>query len=385
MQAIGRRGLMYLRQDMQVLSFKISLLLVGIGVAAVIVSGIGLWLFLSFFPVIAPNEIPVAILYFVTLSLLWLGLSIVYMLQQEIWFSIAVGLGIAVVYFLREYLRTSVIFAHQAGILTAALFGLVVGTILLFVREMRIRRTRKQPLAGKLPRMSVIAYSVAPYFAYGFTYFSFLFIDRILAWTGRAPFRRYFVWFQSDYEVGLNWALLSLLLSFGVLEFTVYRLGELIPYLSRKYSLLQVRSFTGDVLAFYRRAVLAYVVSAVVGVIAAFILVQALVPRVPLIATLLNDVSVYVFFIASVAYLFVVWSLLNNVFVFAFSRPAFALRAVLPAFAVNVVVGFLLSRIFVYWAAAFGLLAGAIVLWAITTHYTVKMLRDMDYYAYSAF
>lgn len=385
MQAIGRRGLMYLRQDMQMLTLRISAMMVGLGMLAVLVSALGLWLFLELFPVIAPAEIGIAILYFVTLSLLWLGLATVYMLQQEIWFSIAVALGILVVYFLREYVRTSVVVAHQAGILTSALFGLGVGAVLLLLRELRVRRQRKEPLAGKLPRFSVIVYSVAAYFAYGLSYFTFLFLDRIMAWTGKAPFRRYFIWFQSDYEVGLNWALLALLFSFGILEFTVYRLGEIIPYFSRRYSLRHVREYAGEVLGFYRRAVLVYIGSAVAGVIVAFVVVQALVDRIPLIATLLNEVSVITYFVAAVAYLFVVWSLLNNVFIFSFSRPGFALRAVVPALIVNLVVGFVLSRVFVYWAAVFGLLAGGIVLWAISTHYTVKMLRAMDYYAYSAF
>jgi hypothetical protein len=344
-----------------------------------------MFIFLRIFPVIAPSEVPVAILYFLTLSMLWLGLAVVYMLQQEIWFSLAIAVGIAVVYFMREYVGASVIVSHQAGILSAAAFGFVIGTALLWLRELRIRRGRKEPLAGRLPRFSVIAYTVSAYFAYGFIYFTFLFTDRILAWTGKTEFRRYFVWFQSDYEVGLNWALISLLFSFGVLEFTVYRLGELIPYLSRMYTLVCVRRFTGEAIAFYRRAVLVYIGSAVVGVVVAFVVVQALVPRVPLIATLLNDVSITVFWIASVSYLFIVWSLLNNVFIFSFSRPAFALRAVVPALIVDLVVGFILSRVFIYWAAAFGLLAGAIVLWAISTHYAVKMLRDLDYYTYSAF
>ncbi|MBI4261845.1 MAG: hypothetical protein HY658_14930 [Actinobacteria bacterium] len=385
MQAIGRRGLMYLRQDMQVLSLKISMLMVLLGIVTVVVTGILFWLFLSLFPVIAPDEIPVAILYFVSLSLLWLGLSIVYMLQQEIWFSIAIAIGIGVVYYLREYLNTSIIVAHQAGIIAAAVIGLVIGIVLLSLREARLRRGRKQPLAGKLPRFSVIVYSVAPYFAYGLVYFGFLFTDRIMSWTGRADFRQYFFWFQSDYEVGLNWALISLLFSLGVLEFTVYRLGELVPFLSQTHSVLRTRQFTGEITSFYRRSVLAYVVAAVVGAIIAYFVVQALVPHIPLLDTLLNDTSVYVFIVASISYLLVVWSLLNNVFLFSFSRPAFALKAATAALIVNLVVGFLLSRIFVYWFAVFGLLAGAIVFWALSTYYTVKMLRNLDYYSYSAF
>jgi hypothetical protein len=376
---------MYLRQDMQILSLKISTLMVLLGLVAVVITGILFWLFLTLFPVIAPHEIPVAILYFVSLSLLWLGLSIVYMLQQEIWFALVIVVGIAVVYYCREYLQTSVIVAHQAGILTSAILGLVIGVCLLLFRESRLRRGRKQPLAGKLPRFSVIAYSVAPYFAYGLVYFSFLFADRIMAWTGRADYRQYFFWFQADYEVGLNWALLSLLFSLGVLEFTVYRLGELVPFLSQTHSVLRTKKFTGEITSFYRRSVIAYIIAALVGTILAYLIVQFLVPHVQLLDTLLNDTSVKVFIVASISYLLVVWGLLNNVFLFSFSRPAFALKAAAAALVVDLIVGFLLSRIFEYWFAVFGLLAGAIVFWAISTYYATKMFRNLDYYSYSAF
>jgi len=63
----------------------------------------------------------------------------------------------------------------------------------------------------------------------------------------------------------------------------------------------------------------------------------------------------------------------------------YALRGVAIALVVDLVVGFVLSRVFIYWAAVFGLLAGGIVLWIVSSHYTMKVLRDMDFYAYSAF
>lgn len=385
MQAIGRRGLMYLRQDLHLLSLKISMALALAGVIAVLVSAVLLWIFLELFPVVAPTEIPVAIAYYVAFSLMWLGLSVVYMLEQEIWFSLAVTLGIAVVYFLREYLRTPIVAAHLAGILTVALVGLIVGTVIVALREVRARETRREELAGRLPRFSVIVYSVAPYFVFGVVYFAFLFTDRVMAWTGRADFRQYFVWFQSNYEIGLNWALLGLLLSFGILEFTVYRLGEIIPYLAQLHTVRDVSSFTRSLTSFYRRAVVAYVVSAVVGAVLAYVLVRLLIPRVPLIASLIDGIAVFVFVIAAIAYLLIVWSLLNNVFLFSFSRPELALRAVLPALLVNLIVGFLASRLIFYWAAVFGLLAGGIVYWAVSSYYAIRMLRNMDYYAYAAF
>jgi len=386
MQAIGRRGLMYLRQDMFGLALRVCLLLVAIGFGTVVVSGLLFWLLLLIFPLVAPSQVPIAILYFFTLSCLWLGLSIVYMMQQEIWFSICVGLGIALVYFCREYLRTGVVFAHTLGIMFAALFGLAVGTILLLRGDRKVQSTRKQPLAGSLPRLSVLAYSVAPYFLYGLLYFAFLFTDRILAWTGKTPFRQSFVWFQSDYEVGLNWALVTLLLSFSVLEFTVFRLAEELRYFAEVHSVLHIKRYTDQLLGFYRKSVLAYVISAVVGIILGYVLVRyALAPHVPLVGVLINRVAITTFFISAVAYVLVVWGLLNNAFLFSLSRPSYAIRSVAPALVVDLVVGLLASRLIAYWAAAFGLLAGGIVFWLLSTYYAMKILKRVGYYAYSAF
>lgn len=386
MQAIGRRGLMYLRQDMAMLSLKISLLLVGVGLAAVAVSAFLMWAFLLVFPVLAPSETGTAILYFVSMSCLWLGLSIVYMLQQEIWFLFAISLGIAVVYYLREQLNTSIVIAHQVGIITAAVFSAIIGAILLLLIDRRTAKDRKVPLAGSLPRFSVIALSVAPYFGYGFIYFAFLFTDRVMAWTGETTYRQSFVWFQSDYEIGLNWALVSLIIAFGVLEFTTYRLGELVAFHSQQTSLLHVDRFTSALLGMYRRSVLAYLAAAFVGIVAAYLGVRLLLePNEPLVDSLINDTAILVYWVSAVSYLFVVWALLNNVFLFSSSRPGFALRGTAVALLVNLVVGFVLSRTIEYWAAVFGLFAGSIVLWAISTYYVIKMLKDMDYYSYSAF
>lgn len=386
MQAIGRRGLMYLRQDMYRLALRVSVLTIAIGFLTVLVAGVVLWLLLLVFPLVAPGQVPITILYFFTLSCLWLGLSVVYMMQQEIWFSISIGLGIALVYFTREYMGGSVVVAHTVGILFAALFGLAIGTLMLLLGDRRIQATRKQPLAGELPRVSVLAYSVAPYFLYGLLYFGFLFTDRVLAWTGKTPFRQSFVWFQSDYEVGLNWALVTLLFSFAVLEFTVYRLSEELAYYAEVHDILHIRRFTAQLLRFYRRSVLAYLISAVVGVIVGYVMVRyVLAPRVPLVGILINRVAIITFFVSAVAYVLVVWALLNNAFLFSLSRPAYAIRAAAPALAVDLVVGLLASRIIAYWAACFGLLAGAIVFWLLSTYYAMKVLKNVGYYSYSAF
>jgi ABC-type sulfate transport system permease component len=59
-------------------------------------------------------------------------------------------------------------------------------------------------------------------------------------------------------------------------------------------------------------------------------------------------------------------------------------KAMLKAFGVNIIVGFLLSRWILYSYAVIGLLAGAIVFLILTIHDVKEVLKNLDYYIYAA-
>ncbi|MBW9234278.1 hypothetical protein JQK62_18805, partial [Leptospira santarosai] len=59
---------------------------------------------------------------------------------------------------------------------------------------------------------------------YGFLYFSFLFVDRVNAWSKNEEFMPYVIWFRGQYELGLDFALLTIIIPMGVCEVVVNRL-----------------------------------------------------------------------------------------------------------------------------------------------------------------
>jgi uncharacterized membrane protein len=91
----------------------------------------------------------------------------------------------------------------------------------------------------------------------------------------------------------------------------------------------------------------------------------------------------FVFLWSLLAYTLVAITLLNSVILFTLSQPNRVLRALSLALAVNILVGFLLTRWIDYPEAVFGLLAGSIVFLVLSTREVLHTLSRLDYYLYA--
>ncbi|MEO8322871.1 MAG: hypothetical protein ABI571_01895, partial [Actinomycetota bacterium] len=225
---------------------------------------------------------------------------------------------------------------------------------------------------------------VAPYFLFGLLYFVLIFGDRIIAWTGRTDFRQTFIWFQTDYEVGINWALLGLLPALGALEYAIYRFSGFVKPQQLQYTVKEAKDFRSWFFAFYRRSLVLYFVMSIIGAVGAYFFVRWLVHYIPEIAILLNDVSVFVFIFGSIGYSLVAFSLLNVSLFFWLSRPRLAILAIIPALLVDFLVGFILSRVVVYYWAVIGFALGGIVFAVVSLVLALRVLTNLDYYYYSS-
>lgn len=384
-QAIGRRGLMYLRQGMYLMTLKVSLFFVAVGGAIAV--GLGLLLFTLFnvVTVISRFESNLAVVYFVSLSILWLCLAVLYMLQKELIFSLAVAFGVFTVYYIREYSGIeSIIVAHQIGIFATAAFSLLAATASLWWQHKR-NHDATQPATTELPRLVMLLSSVRTYLLYGTMYFLLLFADRMLSWTGRMDFRQTFVWFRADYEAGLNWALLGMLPAFTILELVLQRFGAAMKPQQLRYHLTARDTFSAFFLRFYLRQVLLYVAVAIIGILAAYYGLLALVPSVPELAVLGTDATRFTFYFGVFGYLAIGFSLLNLSVFFWLNRPKLAMISLTPAIIANVAVGYLLSRMFSYHLASIGLALGGLIFAAVSTVLCLRVMSNLDYYYYSAF
>ena len=84
---------------------------------------------------------------------------------------------------------------------------------------------------SRLPRPAVFVHIVKPFLAYGTLYFTFLFTDRMVGWTASDAPLPLFLWFRTSYELGMDWALIALVFTIAVLEYTIHEFGRvIIPY-----------------------------------------------------------------------------------------------------------------------------------------------------------
>ncbi len=385
-QAIARRGLFYLHQKEDILTKKVvyRFFLVGL----IFTAALGALFFLAnlVFELLSPDMAFYSQLYYFMLSLLWLSFSILYMLRQQLLFTLITAVAIIVVHVAILILKWDMIAAQSLGLGAAIALSLIAGWIIL---HHRAKRAEAEFAVTQLPRTSMVVYAVAPYFFYGVLYFAFLFADRLIAWssdTGRGLIP-YFIWFDSRYELGMDWSLLCFVLIVGVLEFTIEEFSERIVPAEQAALADGFEAFNRRFTRFYYSHLALFLAVSVVCVFGAFLGVIYLreIGLFPLIEHFFDPVTVWVFWWASVGYVFLVWGLFNSIFLFALSRPKFVLRSLTPALALNLVVGFILSRTVSYDWAVTGLTVGSLAFTLISGYYTRRTFRELDYYYYSAY
>ena len=324
--------------------------------------------------------------YYVALVLLWLNWSLTYLTGRTHWLLLVLLISILVV----------VVVARSFGwpVIAANLTGLVVADVLTFIVALtglnKLARESIGTPAVNPPRLTVLVYTSAPMFLYGVLYSSFLFTDRILAWTsgrGREDFPPYPFWLNARYELGMDLALIVVVLLAGMVEYSAHRFtSRLIPDEKRVKS-EATGPFLADFRAFYSRHSILLVIAAIAAIAAASAIMVAVretaEPRLQ--ESLVSFTTVRVFWVAALSYAVFMYALRNTLILLSLSRADLAVRALGLALVFNVVVGFIASRSLHYSGAVFGLFVGCVVLAAASDRHLRVVLRDLEYYYYAAY
>lgn len=377
-QVIGRLAVYYTEQGSFRLAQEVSWRLVRYGVVAATAVGlllVALNAVTGWFPA---GLVLDALVYYALLTVLWLLLAVLYATRLRL-SIVVVFLGTAVVAALADRLVPSTPeLAHWSGLLAADL-----GAAVWARRSLRRRaaQERADGVVRRLPRKVIHAYGVAPYFLYGLLYFSFLFLDRLLAWTvGGHPLP---FWFDAGYEVGLDLALIVVVLMLPQLEYTVHAFADSVTPVQTSHSAAQAEQHNSHYLRFYLRQLLLLLVMGA----GATVLVTTGVLALRGLDLLPGDGALawYVFLYGALGYALLVVALLNGVFLFSLSRPWPAVGGLAVALVSNGGVGWALSRHGEHWWSVGGLVVGAAVFACMSSVATVRVLRRLDYHYYAAY
>jgi hypothetical protein len=381
-QAIAKQGYGYIKQGYYGMAKLTTFFFVRLGyflsISVVLIMVVGN-LLLGVFPY---RMLIIIVLYYFILNAIWLSVTIMYILSKELLFSGLLILGISIIYVLFRIMKIDIIVAQLISLSIVALLGAVIAFLIFMMHS---RKYSQDEILPKLPKKTIILNSVVQYFLYGFAYFAFLFADRVVAWSTNDIYMPYIIWFRGEYELGLDFALLILIIPMGFVEFIVNSMMISIEGTQKEYYVYEVDKMVKRYKRLYiSRVVLMFAISLVSGLLIHWLVKLIQNNYFPFIDIGISPITYFVFIVAMVGYAFTAMSLLNIEILFCVTQPKMTTKAVLPALFTTVLVGFLLSRWIHHSYAVFGLAAGAVVFFVISTILVVRVLKKIDFYLYAA-
>ena len=360
------------------LAMRSGLLLAAVGVVGAVLAGLALWGLLEWKPFVAPDQVGTTLQSFALLAALWLCAPLLSGQGREGWFAVAVAAGVAAGILVHGPGHASLVAAHRSGILVAVWVSITAAVALLFRDEHREMPRRSSTWAPELAPLAETARRMAPYALFGLALAGFLFADRMAAWYSQRPFHEWILGFQPDYEAGWDWALAAVVAGVVVVRSSAERFGGLVRSLSYRHPLSAEREMSAELRASYRRSVSRLAVACVAGAVVTFLVVVWLIVSLPSVDRVVTKHSAYVFAMAGPALFLVLWSLLNVAVLFDLARVRAAVWAAWLAVVADLAVATPLSVHVRAWWAVFGLVAGAAVLWLVTTLGVRRVLRQPE-------
>lgn len=382
-QAIARRGFFYIIQGYFNMARRVTFHFIGLGFLVCLAFSV-LILLVNFIVEIFPySMLLMIILYFFFLNTIWLSVTVMYILKKELVFTGLIIAGIFIVFLLFDVFQLNIIVSQLIAL------SLVSGASLLLVIYFFKKAEKKEEkgIVPQLPKMSVTLYSTLPYFIYGVLYFSFLYVDRIMAWSTNDTYMPYLIWFRGDYELGLDFSLLVLIIPMGLSEVILTKLMSDIETAQKSTWGDETAQMNRTYLAIYFRRIVLIGAVSVVCAIGLYFLTLLIFNHFTLSIgqTLFsNGVTHFVYLASLGAYVLLAVGLTNAVILFSLSQPELVIRPIWISFLVNVIAGFLLSRWIHYSFSAVGLFVGAMLFVILSSRNVTRVLNKLDYYLYAA-
>lgn len=380
-QVIGRQTSFYWNHEDYMMTKKIVNYLLKIGTSSIILF-LGL-LFIGnvFFYVYPYQVLCIIFIYAFLIGLLLLLLAPLHTIKQRWIITIAVFIGTAVAILLKTQTNISIYFTHWIGIGVAIIISRVFLT--LFFRN--LIRKKKAFSKGKVKPILLI-YHNYKYFFYGLLIYIFIFIDRVLAWSsginGSLPF---VIYFEKNYELGMDLAILVFLLLAGVLEYGVASFSKFIDFGQKSTPYNTPKAFGRLLYKMYWQHVALLLGTSIALFILIYNLIHASWGYSGQFNESLDSVSVNVSIIGGLGYMFLAWGMLNTLYLFTLGQPDKPLKAIVLACTLNLLIGLFLSRFVAYEYSVFGMLFGSILFMGLTLRANIKFFKNLDYYYYAAY
>lgn len=380
-QVIGRQASFYWNHEDFVMVRETVNYLLKLGSLSIFVVLFVIFLCNFFFHLYPFEVLLVVFVYAFLIGLLLLLLAPLHTIKQRWVISMAIFAGTAIAIVLKTQTTLPVFMTHWIGISVS-----VVISKLFLNRFFKRLIKNKKAVSNLSVKSPVVIYHNYKYFLYGIFIYIFIFIDRILAWSstmnGPLPF---VVYFEKNYELGMDLAILVFLLLSGVLEYSIASFSKFLDIGQKVTVYNSPKDFNIQLSRMYKQHIALLFVTAVVVFVLIYYIMNASWGYRGQFNEELLGLSVRVCLIGGAGYFFLAWGMLNTLYMFTLSQPSKPLKAIIAGCLVNVTVGLVLSRFVGYEYSVAGMLCGAAVFMYMTWRANRKFFKNLDYYYYAAY
>lgn len=336
----------------------------------------------NFFFHIYPYEILfVVFAYAFFVGMLLLMLAPLHTIKQRWVITFSIFSGTAVAIFLKETTSLLIFATHWIGIAVA----IVIAKVFLLIYFYRLTKNKKS-VSGDQIKVPVLLYHNYQYFFYGIFIYVFIFIDRILAWSsGIDKNQPFLVYFEKNYELGMDLAILVFLLLAGVLEYSIASFTRFIDIGQKITDHKTPEVFNNQLKKMYWQQVLLLFVTSVLAFIFIYYIINASWGFEGQFNETLVQLSIKVCVIGGIGYVLLAWGMLNSLYLFTLGQAKKPLKAIIYACLLNIFLGFILSRFFAYEYSVVGMLFGAALFVTLTLKANINYFKNLDYYYYAAY
>lgn len=380
-QVIGRQASFYWNYEDYTMTHKTIDYLVGIGAKSIFLVLFFIYIANFFFHVYPAKFLFVLFMYAFLVGLLLLLIAPLHTIKQRWVISVAIFSATVIAIILKKYTTVSIYLTHWIGIT----FAIITAKVYLYY-FFKNKIDKRQIDCNMDVKTPVMLYQNYHYFFYGFFIYIFIFIDRILAWSadvsGTVP---YLVYFEKNYELGMDMAILVFLMLSGVLEYSLAAFSKFIDIGQKNTSYDFPSQYNGGLYKMYWQHIGLLFISAVLIFILIYFIITSSWGYEAQFNEVFEKTSLRVCMIGGMGYFFLAWGMLNSLYLFTLGQPVASLRAIVFACIVNVITGFLLSRFISYEYSVGGLFLGSLTFMLLSLKANISFFKNLDYYYYAAY
>ncbi len=391
MQAASRRGSIYLSQGYVMAAQRIIFRIMVLCLLVVLIVDVLMTLLGISTNLLTWTDAALMSVAFVSLSLIWLGASLLYLLDRAHLFFVALVVGVGGSIAILMLYRYGLL-AYDVVVMPAVAVGMLLFMGITAVSARRgLQKLHELSAVGnqvvRLPTNAHLTANLLPYFMYGAIYVMLIMSGHVAAWVGNtAGVERIVAIF--DTELALAFALGGAILTSGVSEHTIRRFWKHVQIYQIRAESDHLQSFSHMLMRFYKQEQRVFLWALLGSSLVTIFITWGFVNLMSTTGLLLiswNSSTTVLFALGLVGYGLMAWGLFQSMFMITLSRPWWVIQGLAMGTLTTFLVGIAAGLYSYYPYAGVGIILGNAVFLYMTRQRLNQLLARADYYFYASF